>query len=88
MNFNSGAGYPHQLRCAKCRIGASAPRRGRNIVATGRKKPNLGKVGIRQWIFFVEYNCLDCKHRGWTKHIDGRRLLARREEELRGEIQE
>lgn len=73
-----GTGYPYWLVCAKCR-GSYArsyqPERGMRLEATGRTKPMPHK-GIRQTNRKIEYRCLDCKHVGWTQHIDAERLLV------------
>jgi hypothetical protein len=54
---------------------------GTNLEATGktRKLPHDGghTHGIRQAKRYIEYRCQDCRHIGWTRHIDGQRLLDR-----------
>jgi hypothetical protein len=46
------------------------------LEATGRTKPR-GKVGnpSRKASRLVEIRCLDCKHVGWSNHVDAERLL-------------
>lgn len=67
-----GTGMPYVFRCAKCRVcrPTCSPARGRNVVATGKRRPNNGHVGYRSMKVFVQYRCLVCDHVGWTKHTD------------------
>ena len=53
-----------------------------NLKATGRTKKlrynDQHTHGIRQADRRIEYRCLDCKHTGWSRHIDAARLLSNR----------
>jgi hypothetical protein len=77
---NGGTGYPFTLRCGKCRTSRARrddPKRGLNLVATGRTRSAANK-GIRQTNRRIEYECLDCGHAGWTQHMDAERLTLRK----------
>lgn len=79
MSRSSGSGHPLTLRCSHCkwRSYAGMTYKGTNLSATGRHKPvkKWTSGGIRQGALLVEYQCKDCGHVGWSKHIDANRLF-------------
>jgi hypothetical protein len=79
MSWNSGAGRPNWLRCAKCRRGQDATKGHKSSLrATGRTRPLSKAQGSNQHSrtldHRVEYMCLDCDHVGWTRHVEALRL--------------
>ena len=52
---------------------------GTNLEATGKLRKlspsEHGHGGVRMMGFSVQYRCRDCGHVGWTRHVDGARLL-------------
>ena len=72
MPGSTGTGYPLTLRCSKCKRGDyNNTDRGTNLRATGRTRPlrrSEDGVGCRCLDLKAEYECLDCGHRGWSKH--------------------
>ena len=83
MGARNGTGQPYWLKCAKCRLSLRArPNGGRNLEATGKIRPlnksQIGRGGRRVLQHQVQYRCLDCKHEGWTRHIDAEHLLKKR----------
>jgi len=79
---SSGAGHPHTLRCAKCKIGRW-PRGGTDtdLEATGKTRPLYYRRGFSHTARIgkqcVQYRCRTCGHVGWTQHMDGDRLTKR-----------
>jgi len=85
MGRSTGTGSPLSFRCAKCKVGRNwdsyrrkDTHKGMNIRVTGRVRPR-GKVGnpVRKGDMSVEYECLDCRHKGWTTHITAWRLFMK-----------
>lgn len=79
MGLSSGPGYPLSLRCAKCKGVDNG--RGYKLRATGRtrpRRPSEASQRIRQMKDgkVAEYECLECGHRGWSKHSKMEDLLA------------
>lgn len=82
MSRSHGPGQPLFARCWKCR-GRDAGRHGSDVRAirdaghgdrmelTGRRRYRPNNNGGRVDVFYeYEYECRDCFHRGWTRHID------------------
>lgn len=80
MGANNGSGCPMWLKCAKRYRAEGTHYRsgGFNLVATGRTRPARRKGGARMTNREIEYQCLDCHHVGWSRHMDAERLLAQR----------
>lgn len=77
MGASSGPGFPLTLRCAKCKGVDNG--RGYKLRATGRMRrrhPSERSQGIRQIAGIAEYECLECGHKGWSKHGQMQRLLG------------
>ena len=77
MGRSSGPGFPLRLRCAKCKGVDNG--RVYKLRATGRvrpRRPSERSQGIRQIRGIAEYVCLECGHKGWSKHGQMLRLLA------------
>lgn len=66
-------GQPLVLKCAGCR-------RRDGLAATGATRPRRtgGRPGGRAIPMLAEYACGRCGHRGWSSHVDMRRLLGGR----------
>jgi hypothetical protein len=81
MGRSHGTGFPLTLRCAKCKTRWRGG--GTNLEATGKTRKAYWRRGythgMRQTDRAIQYRCLDCRHVGWTQHIDGERLMQRRE---------
>lgn len=85
---NNGTGQPLSFRCSKCRLvdGAHGARSERGWVSrvklTGRHKAaRHGNAGGRNSTQRREYECLDCRHVGWSRHMDLQYLERRRARE-------
>jgi hypothetical protein len=80
MSRSSGPGQPLNARCSQCRrrdSGRKALEHMRGVGTlnrmqlTGRRRYRPNGIGGRVDVFWVyEYQCLDCRHVGWTRHID------------------
>lgn len=76
MGLSAGAGFPLTLRCAACKGVDNGC--GYKLRATGRmrrRRPSERSQGIRQIAGIAEYECLECGHKGWSKHGTMQRLL-------------
>lgn len=72
MGRSAGPGSPISFRCAKCRRRddwRNPSSKGRRVRLTGRNKWK-GKRSARHTSVYLEYECLDCGHIGWSSHID------------------
>lgn len=74
---NAGTGQPLTFQCAKCRRAKTFDSSrvdsgyGRRIKLTGKRQIiNDGHAGARSANYRFEYDCLDCGHRGWSRHRD------------------
>lgn len=82
---NAGTGQPISFRCSQCRLveGAYGRRSERGWIGrvklTGRHRAaRYGNARGRNSTKRREYECLDCRHVGWSRHTDLERLEARR----------
>ena len=68
----TGIGQPLHFRCSKCRKARRWPQGGKTRVKlTYRTKQiNDGNARGRSTNVLREYECLDCGHIGWSRHID------------------
>lgn len=77
-----GTGRPITFRCWACK---RSPKilKGTNYEATGRtRRLPFGAAGsqhARNTNRLIEYRCLTCGHRGWSKHRDMERALHLRQ---------
>ncbi len=87
---NAGTGQPLSFRCSNCRnvhgtaeyhgqIGTSNYGRVDRVTLSGRKRDLRAKGNAtgRNSRYAREYTCRDCKHTGWSRHIDLRDKEAR-----------
>jgi len=89
MGANNGTGHPLTFACAKCRVkgcfGSDDSRRWRFFqhhkwVATGaRRKRWTGNnpAGRVDPVYQYGYQCLDCGHVGWSRHISVKKAWER-----------
>jgi hypothetical protein len=74
MGANNGTGWPITVRCSKCKAGRdwrNSRDDGTRLVRTGLTRPyHGGNLGARGIDTFHQYRCLDCKHVGWSRHVD------------------
>ena len=79
MSRSSGGGSPLWFKCHGCRK-AGRHRTHHDIRLTGRKrskKPNRGcALGVRSTVSQREYECLTCRHVGWSNHTDLARMAG------------
>lgn len=87
MGTKGGTGQPYWLKCAKCRLSLRRSG-GMNLEATGKTLPlskgQRGRGGRRVLQLRVQYRCLDCKHVGWSRHVDAGVLLEKLQASLPG----
>lgn len=70
---NAGTGQPLHFRCSKCRArGASWPFGLKTRVElSGQERPiDDGNSRGRSTSTLRQYECLDCGHIGWSRHVD------------------
>jgi hypothetical protein len=79
MGSNAGTGQPITFQCSQCRKKNDSifrrpylgPRTGFRVKLTGKKRPcKQGNAGGRNSRHRRQYECLDCGHVGWSRHID------------------
>lgn len=81
----TGTGNPLTFRCSKCKVGrewdsvlTEHVQKGTNVKSTGFRRMRLGGRGPRVDRRYVyEYECLDCGHKGWSRHEQVKRLWER-----------
>lgn len=79
---NNGTGVPMWFRCSSCRgkgyarlsgpIYGSASR----VTLTGRTRKAKPSSDRRNDSLSREYRCGDCRHTGWSRHVELRALAA------------
>ena len=73
MGRSLGAGYPLTFRCARCKTNRRGSRRGLNYEIVTQIDSEARGACIRQdREHKYLYNCLDCGHSGWTRHVDAK----------------
>lgn len=68
---------PSRARCSQCKRGRHKEGHGYNVTLTGEKRKKRTMSG-RNGRMDVEaqygYQCLDCGHVGWSRHVDLKRM--------------